>query len=84
MITNLVSSGCELCMHVVLLCTSKLGVGLFDITQSCDQLLAGDRLLILQQVPVTATRIITFIFVLFLLSNKNHLAAAGTKTIILT
>lgn len=38
----------------MLLCTSKLGVGLFDVAQSCDQLLAGDWLLVLQQVPVTA------------------------------
>lgn len=37
-------------------CTSKLGVGLFDVTQGCDQLLAGDWLLILQQVPETATK----------------------------
>ena len=31
--------------------TSKLGVGLFDVTQGCDQLLTGHGLLVLQQVP---------------------------------
>lgn len=50
---------------VVLACTSKLCVGLFDVTQSCDQLLAGDWLLILQQIPAKATQIITFIYIFF-------------------
>ena len=67
--------------------TSKLGVGLFDVTQGGDQLLTGHGLLVLQQVPGETGHghiMLPYPVLIFLTQGTHHVHEAEKINILRT